>query len=167
MQNETYTLNNKYIYLQCKFRHVYMNFRQNFSQKKYFAMSEKTLAETVHYIPKGLRKRNPFHGPFAPLSYIYIYFFEMQENTYIYNFTYIFIHIWSRRARCWSHIEHVRCSHTFPHVPPALVLTRWDLETVVPKAGTNACNDGMTISSKRIQFLKLTSTRSCLLSSTR
>ena len=36
------------------------------------AISEKTLAETVHYIPKGLRKGNPFHGPFAQLSYIYI-----------------------------------------------------------------------------------------------
>ena len=47
-----------------------MNFRQNFSQKKFsFAISEKTLAETVHYIPKGLRKGNPFHGPFAQLSY--------------------------------------------------------------------------------------------------
>ena len=51
-----------------------MNFRQNFSQKKKsFAISEKTLAETVHYIPKGLRKGNPFHGPFAQLSY------ELQE----------------------------------------------------------------------------------------
>ena len=28
----------------------------------------KTLAETVHYIPKGLRKGNPFQGPFAQLS---------------------------------------------------------------------------------------------------
>ena len=51
-----------------------MNFRQNFSQKKNtFAISEKTLAETFHYIPKGLRKGNPFQGPFAQLSYIYIY----------------------------------------------------------------------------------------------
>ena len=48
---------------------VYMNFRQNFSQKKTFAISEKTLAETVHYIPNGLRKGNPFHGPFAQLSH--------------------------------------------------------------------------------------------------
>ena len=57
-----------------------MNFRQNFSQKKkYFAISEKkTLAETVHYIPKGLRKGKPFHGPFAQLSYIY--------TTYIYTY---------------------------------------------------------------------------------
>ena len=51
-----------------------MNFRQNFSQKKknLSPFQKKTLAETVHYIPKGLRKGNPFHGPFAQLSYIYI-----------------------------------------------------------------------------------------------
>ena len=56
-----------------QFRHVYMNFRQNFSQKKNtFAISEKTLAETVNCIPKGFCKGNPFHGPFAQLSYIYI-----------------------------------------------------------------------------------------------
>ena len=49
---------------------VYIIFRQNFSdKKKSFAISEKTLAETVHYVPKGLRKGNPFHGPFAQLSY--------------------------------------------------------------------------------------------------
>ena len=51
-----------------------MNFRQNFSQKKkYFAISEKTLAETVNFMLKGLRKGNPFHGPFAQLSYKYVY----------------------------------------------------------------------------------------------
>ena len=55
-----------------QFRHVYMNFRQNFSQKKKsFAISEKTLAETVNCIPKGLRKGNPFHGPFAQLSHVH------------------------------------------------------------------------------------------------
>ena len=60
-------------YLQCKFRNVYMNVRQNFRQKKkYFAFSEKTLAETVHYTPSGLRKGNPFHGPFAQLSYMHV-----------------------------------------------------------------------------------------------
>ena len=31
-----YIINTKYKYVQCKFRHVYMNFRQNFSQKKFF-----------------------------------------------------------------------------------------------------------------------------------
>ena len=50
-----------------------MNFRQNTSQKKkYFRhFRKKTLAETetVNCIPKGLRKGNPFHGPFAQLSY--------------------------------------------------------------------------------------------------
>ena len=50
-----------------------MNFRQNFSQEKKHTISEKKIAETVHYIPKGLCKGNPFHGPFAQLSYIYIY----------------------------------------------------------------------------------------------
>ena len=64
-------LNNKYIYLQCKIRHVYMNFRQNFRKKKKRSpFQKKTLAETVHYIPKGLRKGNPFHGPFAQLSHV-------------------------------------------------------------------------------------------------
>ena len=52
-----------------QFRHVYMNFRQNFSQKKNISpFQKKTLAETVNCIPKGLRKGNPFHGPFAQLS---------------------------------------------------------------------------------------------------
>ena len=51
-----------------------MNFRQNFSQKKNtFATSEKTLAETVHYIPKGLRKGNPLSWNFLLNSHIYIY----------------------------------------------------------------------------------------------
>ena len=56
-----------------QFRHVYMNFRQNFSQKKknLSPFQKKTLAETVNCIPKGLRKGNPFHGPFAQLSYKY------------------------------------------------------------------------------------------------
>ena len=55
-----------------QFRHVYMNFRQKFSQKKknFRHFRKKTLAETVNCIPKGLRKGNPFHGPFAQLSYI-------------------------------------------------------------------------------------------------
>ena len=56
---------------------VYMNFCQNFSRKKkYFRhFRKKTVAETVHYIPKGLRKGNPSHGPFAQLSYIYVIFY--------------------------------------------------------------------------------------------
>ena len=34
-------------------------------RKLIFAISEKTLAETIHYIPKGLHKGNPFQGPFT------------------------------------------------------------------------------------------------------
>ena len=61
---------------------VYIILRQNFSdKKKSFAISEKTLAETVHYIPKVLRKGNPFHGPFAQLSYIYAHITEVKEPT--------------------------------------------------------------------------------------
>ena len=54
--------------------YVYTIFRQNFSDKNIFfisfAISEKTLAETIHYIPKVLRKGHPFHGPLAQLSNI-------------------------------------------------------------------------------------------------
>ena len=85
LQKETYIINNKYKSLQCKFRHVHMNFCQNFSQKKKIAISEKTLAETVNCIPKGLRKGNPFHGPFAQLSYtvcIYIYNIHKSASTF-------------------------------------------------------------------------------------
>ena len=49
-------------------------FAKTLAKKKLtFAISEKKLAETVHYIPKGLRKGNPFQvqGPFAQLSYIF------------------------------------------------------------------------------------------------
>ena len=68
--------NRIHYYLQCKIRHVYMTwtFAKTLARKKItFAISEKTVAETVHYIPKGLRKGNPFQGPFAQLSYIRIY----------------------------------------------------------------------------------------------
>ena len=45
-------------------------FAKTLARKKIsFAISEKTLAETVNCIPKGLRKGNPFQGPFAQLSY--------------------------------------------------------------------------------------------------
>ena len=70
-----------------------MNFRQNFSQKKNsFAISEKTLAETVHYIPKGLRKGNPFHGPFAQLSYLSWIFIQLYP-----------VHKPSGRIQLWIH----------------------------------------------------------------
>ena len=59
-----------YIYILYTYMYVYTIFSQNFSDKKSFAISDKFLAETIHYIPKVLRKGNPFHGPFAQLSYI-------------------------------------------------------------------------------------------------
>ena len=63
-----------------QFRHVYMNFRQNFSQKKkIFRHFRKKIAETVNCIPKGLRKGNPFHGPFAQLSYSQIRFLNWTQ----------------------------------------------------------------------------------------
>ena len=67
-----------------------MNFRQNFSQKKkiFRHFRKKTLAETVQYIPKGLRKGNPFHGPFAQLSYIHMIY-----NIYIYIVYLIYIYM--------------------------------------------------------------------------
>ena len=48
---------------------VYIILRQNF-RDNFFRHFRNTLAQTVHYIPKVLRKGNPFHGPFAQLSYI-------------------------------------------------------------------------------------------------
>ena len=43
-------------------------------KKKIFRhFRKKTLAETANYVPKGLRKGNPFQGPFAQLSYVYTY----------------------------------------------------------------------------------------------
>ena len=41
--------------------YVYIIFRQNFSDKNFtFAISEETLAETIHYMRKVLRKGNPY-----------------------------------------------------------------------------------------------------------
>ena len=59
--------------LQYTIRHVCMIFPQKIysSEKQYFSpiSGEKTtLVETIHYIPKFLRKGNPFHGPSAQLS---------------------------------------------------------------------------------------------------
>ncbi len=63
----------KYMYIY-KFtiqKHVYIIFHQSFSeQKMFFRTFRKNLAETIHYIPKVLCEGNPFHGPFAQLSYI-------------------------------------------------------------------------------------------------
>ena len=65
-----YKINTKYKYLQCNLDICTWTFAKTLARKKFtFAISEKTLAETVNCIPKGLRKGNPFHGPFAQLSY--------------------------------------------------------------------------------------------------
>ena len=46
-------------------------FAKTLARKKFLSPFQKrTLAETVNCIPKGLRKGNPFQGPFAQLSYI-------------------------------------------------------------------------------------------------
>ena len=75
LQKETYIINNKYKSLQCKFRHVHMNFCQNFSQKKKIAISEKTLAETV---------RKPLSWTFCSTliysMYIYIIFTNPRQR---------------------------------------------------------------------------------------
>ena len=44
----------------------------SFQGKAFFrqALAELSPAETVHYIPKVLRKGNAFHGPFVQLSYV-------------------------------------------------------------------------------------------------
>ena len=57
-------------------------FAKTLAKKNTFAISEKTLAETVHYIPKGLREGHPFHGPFAQLSYMYIFYKKENICTY-------------------------------------------------------------------------------------
>ena len=45
-------------------------FAKTLARKKNISpFQEKTLAETVNCIPKGLRKGNPFHGAFAQPSY--------------------------------------------------------------------------------------------------
>ena len=41
-------------------------------EKNKSPFQKKFWAETVHCIPKGLHKGNPFHGPFAQLSYGWI-----------------------------------------------------------------------------------------------
>ena len=69
-----YKINTKYKYLQCNLDIFTWTFAKTLARKKItFAISEKALAETVNCIPKGLRKGNPFHGPFAQLSYTGLY----------------------------------------------------------------------------------------------
>ena len=53
-------------YLQCKIRHVYMNFRQNFSQKKNtFAMSEKNFSRNCSLHTQRLTQRKPLSRTFC------------------------------------------------------------------------------------------------------
>ena len=68
-----YKINTKYKYLQCNLDICTWTFAKTLARKKFtFAISEKNfLAETVNCIPKGLRKGNPFHGPFAQLSCVF------------------------------------------------------------------------------------------------
>ena len=65
-----YIINTKYKYLQCNLDMCTWTFAKTLARKKKSPFQKKTLAETVNCIPKGLRKGNPFHGPFAQLSYI-------------------------------------------------------------------------------------------------
>ena len=90
-----------------QFRHVYINFRQNFSQKKkiFRHFRKKILAETINCIPKGLRKGNPFYGPFAQLSIIFglifiiisiILFIILHNKILIITFIFIFHYLYNR-----------------------------------------------------------------------
>ena len=66
-----YIINTKYKYLQCNLDMCTWTFAKTLARKKNRSpFQKKTLAETVNCIPKGLRKGNPFHGPFAQLSCI-------------------------------------------------------------------------------------------------
>ena len=66
-----YIINTKYKYLQCNLDMCTWTFAKTLARKKKsFAISEKNFSQTVNCIPKGVRKGNPFHGPFAQLSCI-------------------------------------------------------------------------------------------------
>ena len=61
-----YIRNTKYKYLQCKIRHVYMNFRQNFRQKKItFAISEKNFSRDCSLHTQRLTQRKPLSWTFC------------------------------------------------------------------------------------------------------
>ena len=67
-----YIINTKYKYLQCKIRHVYMNFRQNFRQKKItFAISEKNFSRDCSLHTQRLTQRKPLSWTFCS-TLIYI-----------------------------------------------------------------------------------------------
>ena len=68
MKHTHFTINTYtyYIYLQYKFRHVYMNFRQNFSQKKIsFAISEKNFSRDCSLHTQRLTQRKPLSWTFC------------------------------------------------------------------------------------------------------
>ena len=100
-----YIINIKYKYLQC-----------NFAQKITFAISEKNfLAETVNCIPKGLRKGNPFHGPFAQTLMYRSRTFCSSLNTKVMTAlgmckvcteAVLFVAFWTRRfSRLWACVQ--------------------------------------------------------------
>ena len=77
-----YKINTKYKYLQCNLDMCTWTFAKTLARKKNLSpFQKKTLAETVNCIPKGLCKGNPFHGPFAQLSYIYIYIVSVSASS--------------------------------------------------------------------------------------
>ena len=87
-----YIINTKYKYLQCNLDMCTWTFAKTFAKKKILSpFQKKTLAETVNCIPKGLRKGNPFQGPFAQLSYIYIYIYIY--IVYIYTHKQLYVHV--------------------------------------------------------------------------
>ena len=81
----------KYMYIyvyKCIYIYIHI-LPKKIGNKRYFAISEKktkktNLSETIHYIPKVLRKGNPFHGPFAKFSYIYIHIYIAYRSYILY-----------------------------------------------------------------------------------
>ena len=109
----------EYIYLQCKIRHVYMNFRQNFSRKKILSpFQKKTLAETVHDIPKGLRKGTPFKDLLLN-SHIVAY------CTCVYTCTYYSTHIAAFQAKTYRTARRVSANTMPMRAKPLKVLLKW------------------------------------------
>ena len=90
-----YTLNNKYMYLQCKIRHVYMNFRQNFSQKKYVRHFRKNFSRDCSLHTQRLTQRKPLSWTFcSTLIYVWI-------TKHIQYITVLFIHTTHRCLVLW------------------------------------------------------------------
>ena len=61
------------VYLQCKIRHVYMNFRQNSSPKNTFPISEKNFRRDCSLHTQRLTQRKPLSWTFClTLMYVFI-----------------------------------------------------------------------------------------------